>query len=187
MSWEIHLSGLDFEAPEVGAGGKEPTGLCRRHKRRLTLTTGHARLPCSVSLSGIQEPAVFQHCLTLLFEEKSLCVFFLFESDTKCFSTVTTCLQAVLGRSLLPGQQGQGWPTCLLYSQSHCLSDSFDFGSRTQFLLAHAIATGSHKVNSPLILQIRSSQLCVPCFTCDKGLSATCLCPPAGITRFLDK
>lgn len=113
--------------------------------------------------------------------------FFFFESDTKCFSTVTTCLQAVLGRSLLPGQQGQGWPTCLLYSQSLCLSDSFDFGSRTKFLLAHAIATGSHRVNSPLILQIRSSQLCVPCFTCDKGLSATCLCPPAGITRFLDK
>ena len=103
MSWEIHSSGLDFEASKVGASGKEPSCLCRRRKRQPAVTTGHERLPCSVPVSGIREPAVLQH---QLFSLKRIPWVFFFDSDTKCFSAVTTCLQAVLGRSLLPGQQG---------------------------------------------------------------------------------
>ena len=82
--------------------------LCRRHKRRHTATIGHVRLPCSVPLSGYlgtscfpapTDSSIWREIPVFFF---FFFFFFFFESDTKCFSTVTTCLQAVLGRSLLP-------------------------------------------------------------------------------------
>ena len=44
-----------------------------------------------------------------------------------------------------------------------------------QFLLIHAIAAGSHRVNSPWIPQVRNSQPLVPHFTWDRRLPVSCL------------
>ena len=125
LSWEIHSSGLDFEASKVGASGKEPSCLCRRHKSQPTVTTGHERLPCSVPVSGIREPAILQHQLFYL--KRILWVFFFF-------------LSLIQNVSLL-------WlPACRLFLAGPCFLDSRAKGGQYACSKAKAIVSLIHLV-----------------------------------------